>query len=124
MAGKYAALFAAPPDDGLKLPTYAPPEDKAGPVSPESQAWAMSPPVQAANAQARLEGGQGTWEDRKLLGKSVPTDQDEGREFAKFAARAATGELASPLIGKGVSAIAAKVRAIQAARAGAALALR
>ncbi|HEX2815764.1 MAG TPA: hypothetical protein VHN39_05200 [Phenylobacterium sp.] len=107
------------PKQDFKLPTYAPPEDQAGPVSPESQAWAMSPPVQTANAQARLEGGQGTWEDRKLLGKSVPTDQDEGREFAKFAARAAAGELAAPLIGKGVSAIAARVRAIQAARAGA-----
>jgi hypothetical protein len=118
--GKYAALFGPPPADDFKLPIYAPPEDQAGPVSPEGQAWAMSPPVQAANAATRLEGGQGTWEDRKLLGKSVPNDQEEGREFAKFAAAGAAGELAAPIIGKGISAIASKARAIQAARAGAA----
>jgi hypothetical protein len=102
------------------LNKYAPAPDEAGPVTQESMDWAQRPDVQRANAGARLEGGTGTYEDRAAVGMPIPESQDsaDARGFAQFAGLGAAGELAAPLVARGVSSVAGRARAMLAARRG------
>jgi hypothetical protein len=110
--GKYAALF----DD------YVPPvarENKAGPYSEEQQAkdWALS---RDPLAEGDADIGDPRWQ--RLTGHTPEDEaererQTEAREFLKFAGMGAAGELATPLVARGVTSVADRARAIQAARA-------
>lgn len=104
--------------DQFQLNNYAPPVNDAGPVTPESMAWAQRPDVVRSNAGARLEGGNGTYEDRAAVGLPVPESQDhaDAMGFARFAGLGAAGELAAPAVGRGISAVADRARAMRAVR--------
>jgi hypothetical protein len=102
------------------LNKYAPASNEAGPVTQESMDWAQRPDVMQANAAGRLEGGHGTYEDRAAVGLPIPESQDhaDAEGFARFAGMGAAGELAAPLVARGVSSVADRARAMLAARQG------
>ncbi len=125
------------------LPNYAQPEDTAGPVTDQTMADTRAAKIREIQDSAGMIGDQDksrqTYENvnrglsrpenRDLTMDDIVTPETQqadraerlkpARDFARFAGAGAAGELAAPLVGRGVSALADKARAIRAARAAA-----
>jgi hypothetical protein len=114
---KYAALFddytPTPPPSGPAVGEY-----ESGPLSQQELARSARL-AKDATAEGDVDMSDPRWQ--RLTG-NTPADaaereqRDEARGFLKFAGTGAAGELATPLISRGIGSVTDRARAIQAAR--------